>query len=369
MMIEYLKIAYSGCDVDAATFRPSEGQAEWHLMFHPSAEDSFEKQYACIKNALDAFIADKAGAVPVFMRWFLSDSANQQKTVEADDYSCAVSIIEQPPLDGTKVGLWVWLAEGATAKYADGIWETEFAGARHLWTAKECRSEGDSEKQTGDMFKDYSAMLEGRGCTLKDNCLRTWLFVQNIDVNYKGVVKGRREFFSGKGLTADTHYIASTGIAGRVADAEASVIMDTYAVEGISENQIRFLKGSTHLNPTHEYGVTFERGTAVNHSDRRHVFISGTASIDNKGEIVHTGDISGQTLRMIENVGVLLNEAGCDFENIAQIIVYLRDISDYRKVAGIINERFPSHPKTFLWAPVCRPGWLVEMECIAVKVQ
>ena len=217
------------------------------------------------------------------------------------------------------------------------------------------------------MFKDYSAMLEGRGCTLKDNCLRTWLFVQNIDVNYKGVVKGRREFFSEKGLTADTHYIASTGIAGRVADAESRVIMDTYAVEGISENQIRFLKGSTHLNPTHEYGVTFERGTTVDHADRRHVFISGTASINNKGEVVHTGDISGQTLRMIENVGVLLNEAGCGLEDIAQIIVYLRDISDYRKVAGIINERFPYHPKTFLWAPVCRPGWLVEMECIAVK--
>jgi hypothetical protein len=30
-------------------------------------------------------------------------------------------------------------------------------------------------------------------------------------------------------------------------------------------------------------------------------------------------------------------------------------------------ERFPEHPKVFLLAPVCRPGWLVEMECMAVK--
>ena len=145
--------------------------------------------------------------------------------------------------------------------------------------------------------------------------------------------------------------------------------MDTYAVECISESQITFLKGSTHLNPTHEYGVTFERGTAVDHADRRHVFISGTASINNKGEVVHTGDIAGQTLRMIENVGVLLQEAGCSFEDIGQIIVYLRDISDYKKVAAIIGERFPTHPKIFLWAPVCRPGWLVEMECVAVRTK
>ena len=353
--------------MDVASFCPCEGQAEWHLIIHPSAEDCFETQYMNLKNALNAFITEKGCARPVFMRWFLSDSANQQETVEKDEFGCAVSIVEQPPLDGTKINLWVWLAENAEARKSNGLWETDFAGARHIWTAKAYRTEGDSEAQTAEMFKDYSTMLEERGCSLKDNCIRTWLFVQNIDVNYKGVVKGRREYFTEKGLTADTHYIASTGIAGRVAAAESKVIMDTYAVEGISEGQIRFLKGASHLNPTHEYGVTFERGTSMDHADRRHVFISGTASINNKGEVVHTGDITGQTSRMIENIGILLKEAECGFEDIAQLIVYLRDISDYKRVTEIIKEQFPAHPKTFLWAPVCRPGWLVEMECIAIK--
>lgn len=366
-MTGYFKIEYAGCNIDGALFRPGDGQVEWHLIINPSTEDCFENQYVNIKNALNAFISEKKSARPVFMRWFLSDSANQQKAIENDEFGCAVSIVEQPPLNGTKVNLWVWLAEDATVRKNKGLWETDFAGARHLWTAKDCRTEGDSEAQTAEMFKDYSVMLEERGCSLKENCIRTWLFVQNIDVNYKGVVKGRREFFSEKGLTADTHYIASTGIAGRVAAAESKVIMDTYAVEGLSEDKIRFLKGASHLNPTHEYGVTFERGTAVDHIDRRHVFISGTASINNKGEVVHTGDITGQTRRMIENVGVLLNEAECSFDDIAQIIVYLRDISDYKRVVSIIEENFPTHPKAFLWAPVCRPGWLVEMECIAVK--
>ena len=49
------------------------------------------------------------------------------------------------------------------------------------------------------------------------------------------------------------------------------------------------------------------------------------------------------------------------------MIVYLRDISDYEKVRYIFDSRYPDIPKVFLWAPVCRPGWLVEMECMAIK--
>lgn len=302
------------------------------------------------------------------MRWFLSDSANQQRVIEADMADCAVSFVEQPPLDGTKLTLWVWMAEGASvAKVGTDTWTAGFAGATHVFTSAVRRNEGDSEYQMYNMFESYSDMLEGRGGSLKDNCIRTWLYVQNIDVNYHGVVKGRRDFFDKSGLRPDTHYIASTGIAGRTAEPQAKVIMDAYAVEGISGGQIQFLKGSTHLNPTHEYGVTFERGTAVHYPGRRHVFISGTASINNKGEIVHTGDIAGQTLRMMENVGVLLKEAGCSPKDIMQITVYLRDVADIDCVRRLVEQFFPQQPKTFLWAPVCRPGWLVEMECIAVR--
>ena len=69
--------------------------------------------------------------------------------------------------------------------------------------------------------------------TLSANCLRTWLFVQNVDVNYAGVVKARRELFVTQGLTEQTYYIASTGIEGRHADPDVRVQMDAYAVEGL----------------------------------------------------------------------------------------------------------------------------------------
>jgi enamine deaminase RidA (YjgF/YER057c/UK114 family) len=144
-------------------------------------------------------------------------------------------------------------------------------------------------------------------------------------------------------------------------------MMDAYAVDGVQQEQVHYLYAPTHLNPTYEYGVSFERGTYVDYGDRRQVFISGTASINNKGEVMYPGDIRQQTLRMWENVETLLAEAECTYEHVGHMIVYLRDMADYAMVERMFAERFPHTPKVFLLAPVCRPGWLIEMECMAVK--
>jgi enamine deaminase RidA (YjgF/YER057c/UK114 family) len=143
--------------------------------------------------------------------------------------------------------------------------------------------------------------------------------------------------------------------------------MDAYAVDGIQKEQVHYLYAPSHLNPTYEYGVSFERGTYIDYGDRRQVYISGTASINNKGQVVHPGDIRKQTLRMWENVETLLAEAECSFDHVGHLIVYLRDIADYIVVKEMFEERFPDIPKVYLLAPVCRPGWLIEMECMAVK--
>jgi enamine deaminase RidA (YjgF/YER057c/UK114 family) len=143
--------------------------------------------------------------------------------------------------------------------------------------------------------------------------------------------------------------------------------MDNYAIAGIRQEQIHYLYAPTHLNRTSDYGVSFERGTYIDYADRRHVFISGTASINNKGEIMYPKDIEQQTRRMWENVEALLKEAECSYEDVTEMVVYLRDIADYDIVRSLYEERFPDKPYVIVLAPVCRPGWLVEMECTAVK--
>jgi enamine deaminase RidA (YjgF/YER057c/UK114 family) len=281
---------------------------------------------------------------------------------------CALSIVEQSPLDGSKIALWVYLlTDVQTRALGNGLCEAKHGAYRHLWGGTAFNRAANSEYQTRLLLNDYVMQLAEQGCRLADNCIRTWFFVQNVDVNYAGVVKGRNDVFFTQNLTDKTHFIASTGIAGRHADPKVLVLMDTYAIDGVKPEQIRHLYAPTHLNPTYEYGVSFERGTRVDYGDRRHVFISGTASINNKGEIMYPGDIRQQTRRMWENVETLLAEADCTFDHMAHLIVYLRDIADYSVVRQMFEERFPNVPTVFLLAPVCRPGWLIEMECMAVK--
>ena len=143
--------------------------------------------------------------------------------------------------------------------------------------------------------------------------------------------------------------------------------LGTYALIGFRPEQQRYLYAKTHLNPTYEYGVTFERGTRMDFGDRRHVYISGTASINNRGEVVYEGDIIRQTHRMWENVEALLAEAETTFDDVAQIIVYIRDVADFATVSRLFAERFPQTPYVITLAPVCRPTWLIEMECLAIR--
>ena len=354
-------------------YEVADGVSEYHAMLRiTNPRLTFIEQMESLQKTYEHLVNEEIpGAVAVLKRYFLSDAANQTNLLLATQVEhsyCALSIVEQPPLDGTKVALWVYLQTDVMARVLPhGDYEVSHGGYRHIWSAGNYNKASKSEYQTRLLLNDYVMRLAEQECSLANNCIRTWFFVQNVDVNYGGVVKARNEVFLTQNLTEKTHFIASTGIAGRHASHEVLVQMDAYAVDGIQKEQIHYLYAPTHLNPTYEYGVSFERGTYVDYGDRRHVFISGTASINNRGEIMYPGDIRKQTLRMWENVETLLAEAECTFEHVGHLIVYLRDIADYTVVQEMFEERFPNIPKVYLQAPVCRPGWLVEMECMAVK--
>ena len=361
------------CRVEQACFTAAGGGREVQLMLH--ATDScmtYDEQLLALLDAYYALIGGQLqGFQAVFKRFFLSDMANQKERLLAtlpDNAACATSVIQQPPMDGTKVALWAYLIEGAVTQMLPcGLSETRHGVYRHLWGGGAVNRAANAEYQMRLLFQEYVMQLMGQGGRLADHCIRTWIFVHDVDTNYAGVVKVRNEVFATQQLTPESHFIASTGINGSAGDAAVKVSFDTYALLGIVPGQVHHLYARTHLNPTYEYGVSFERGTYVEYGDRRHVFISGTASINNKGEVVHPGDIRRQTERMWENVEALLAEAECGFDDVQQMIVYLRDPADYHVVRTLFEARFNAVPRVFLWAPVCRPGWLIEMECIAVR--
>ena len=309
----------------------------------------------------------------VFQRIYASDISNQSEELKTISFCAAVSFVQQPPLSNAKISIWIILRQsinGNSLKIKTGENEIIFAhnGYSHAFLSQICSTgQNDSYSQTRSIFKHYTSWLTNEKLTLADNCIRTWIFVRDIDNNYSGMVKARNDVFTREGLTPDTHFIASTGIEGQTLITSALVMMDAYSINGLDDGQIKYLKALEYLNPTHEYGVAFERGTAVDYGDRRDIFISGTASIDCNGDILYPNDIVKQTERGFDNIKALLHEAEADIRDVNSMTVYLRDRADAQFIEIYLASNYPDIPTILVLAAVCRSGWLIEIECIAIK--
>lgn len=357
-------------------------------IFTPDANADFCAQVDDLRLQVDDLWAQEIVRPDALLqaRFYLSDIANQVGLLRQNDWVNlldglgVVSFLEQPPLSGVKVALLLWFvsdsekalsferkierldsSEGTLVELkADDL-------TYYLHTYRPVDYEFEADAQTEAAFNSHIAALAKRGLNLADNCQRTWIFVRDVDRNYHDVVQARNHVFSTQNLTRDTHYIASTGIGGASENQGSLVAMDFFSMKGLSSEQIGYLHAPDYLNPTHEYGVAFERGTYLDLPTGRHFLVSGTASIDHKGRVLHTGDVLTQLGRLFLNVEKLLQSGGGNLEDMRYMIVYLRDIADYVSVNRYMRVRFPEVPFLIVEARVCRPEWLVEVEGIAVK--
>ncbi len=317
--------------------------------------------------------ADIDPSSTVFRRVFCSDAVNQARVLESKTGKVpgALSVIGQTPLPSAKFALWSQHLVDPSGPLETANGNSFFACRRgdlvHHWiTGLNDPCGSTSEKQTRAVLAQHQSWLAANDMTLSENVARTWWFARDIDSGYQGLVAARREHFHKHGLTRESHYIASTGIAGAHPAIKAQLSLDSHAIAGLRPQQVDFLHAPDHLCPTHDYGVTFERATAITYSDRRHVFISGTASIDREGRILHPGDVLGQLARTHENIAALLARAGANAGDLAVIIIYLRDAADAVSVDAALSDHFGHVPRVLVHAPVCRPGWLIEIEGLAI---
>ena len=364
---------------EVTRFRGANGAIECHIAVRLTGHSETDP-LACLtrayQRALDA--AKIPAETALFRRVFCSDIVNQSPAL--DDPACglagcgspcALSRIGQSPLPAGKFALWAYHVHDPAnppVKSADSFAVSCQRGALgHHWSTGivHCPG-GGAEQQTRRILEAQDAWLRKAGMNMADHVIRTWWFVQNIDADYQGLVEARRDFFTTHGLTAETHYIASTGIAGTHPDTAARVSLDAYSISGLRADQLEYLSAPDFLCPTHDYGVTFERAAAVHFADRSHVWISGTASIDRAGRIVHEGDVIRQLDRTLENIEALLAQAAANLGDLAIMLVYLRDPADGALVEHALRECFGTTPFILLHAPVCRPGWLIEIEGIAI---
>jgi enamine deaminase RidA (YjgF/YER057c/UK114 family) len=100
------------------------------------------------------------------------------------------------------------------------------------------------------------------------------------------------------------------------------------------------------------------------------VFLRGQVSQDlDTRESLHVGDARAQAHKAMENIDMLLEEAGSEMSHICRIVVYLTDIryreAVYQEIGGWLKGVFPC--STGLVVPaLARPEWVVEIEVTAV---
>jgi 2-iminobutanoate/2-iminopropanoate deaminase len=99
------------------------------------------------------------------------------------------------------------------------------------------------------------------------------------------------------------------------------------------------------------------------------VFLSGQVPIDPKtGELVQ-GDIATQTDRVLDNLGAVLEAAGCSFSNVVKTTIYLLDLGDFQAVNATYAKRFTSAPpaRATVQVSALPKGARVEIDAIAKK--
>lgn len=335
-----------------------------YIVISPDGNGTFCNRLERLREKIQTYLSEEecGNRNLKYCKAFFSDLQNQhQDFLESKLYTeilskCDLTLVEQPPLDGSKISVLLKTSDEPSPYIFQSLRLTD-----------EDSKGQSSYLQTMMLFSRYIKMIEKRGLSIKDNLVRTWIYVADIDVNYDGVVRARNDVFRRYGLTSDTHYIASTGIGGYSQTRHATVAIDFLTAKDARQDDFYYLQALDYLDPTHEYGVAFERGTRLTLPGKQQYFISGTASIDRHGNVLYIGDVIRQTERLLLNIDALLKDGGASMDDIRYFIIYLRDISDYHVVDGYMKEHYPDTPRIIVSARVCRPTWLIEMECIAEK--
>ncbi len=331
----------------------------YHILL-PRTGVLFSEQLESLKRTLVSVLGGVQNCHIVCARFYLSDIHNQYDAlVESDLYReyfarVSVSIVEQSPLDGSKIAVLY--------KVSEQPYE-EFLFQPLRLTAAE--TAGSCYEQTKTLLNRYARQLEERGLDMATNLVRTWIYVADIDHDYADVVRARNDVFAEYGLTAETHFVASTGIGGTTEQMAAKVAIDFLTYPGIKESDKHYLTAPEFLNATHEYGVAFERGTRLTTPSGTTYFISGTASINKQGKVIWRNNVKKQLDRILDNINALLDGGGSGLSRIDYLIVYLRDAADHDWTVRAIRRLFRDTPLLVVQAKVCRPEWLIEIEAVA----
>jgi enamine deaminase RidA (YjgF/YER057c/UK114 family) len=212
-------------------------------------------------------------------------------------------------------------------------------------------------------------LLAREGLSFRD-VARTWFYLNDILDWYGPFNTVRNTAVLRMGLMGpggDGMIPASTGIEGRNPRG-GWCTLDVLALQARDGGRLPMRRlHSRKQNEATEYGSAFARAMEIVLGEARYIFVSGTASIDDRGATVHVGDFETQTEYTMEAVEALLEGAGAGLRDVVQATAFLKNPCDGRAFERLVD-RSPLRGAALVTtvADVCREDLLFEIDAVAV---
>jgi 2-iminobutanoate/2-iminopropanoate deaminase len=99
------------------------------------------------------------------------------------------------------------------------------------------------------------------------------------------------------------------------------------------------------------------------------LYVAGQVPLNPETMKVVDGGIQEQTLRVMKNIGAILEAAGYNFSNVVKCTCLLSDINNFKAMNEVYGQFFPENPPArAAFAVKDLPlGVLIEIEAIAAK--
>lgn len=239
---------------------------------------------------------------------------------------------------------------------------TRSGGHLHLRAGNVHGCPGNAYQEAYGMYQAAEDLLKEAGMSFR-HVVRTWIYLRRMQRDYSDFNLARRDFYRHAGVTL---LPASTGIEGACLAPDHNFLLSLHAIRTPGAPEVSAMTTPT-LNEAAAYGSDFSRGLRVADGNKVTLWISGTASVDERGRTAHSGDLPGQLDRMLVNITTLLGGQRASFADVVSLTTYLKDPAKAAYAREALHSRgLDDIPNALVQAAVCRDDLLCEMEAVAV---
>ncbi len=220
------------------------------------------------------------------------------------------------------------------------------------------------------MFDQANEILRTHGLSYRD-VARTWIYLPKLLSWYDEFNAARREAYRKFGLMDGQKPVwlpASTGIQGDC-PLGRECMMDFLAISRREQGTLEMeMLTSPRQCDAFQYGSSFSRAVELKDESVSRIYVSGTASIDERGKTAHVGQADNQIRHTLVAVRDLLSTRGHRFSDVAHCVVFLKRPEyspEFRSIAKEEGLDYRGVIETA--ADICRDDLLFELEVMTVK--